>query len=131
MKILTQKKEIARQTKLYEIQQDEIKNEKIKKDQMAQELLIKQFEKTQNSYLEVKPLKAQAGIKESDIKDIPASEREKKIALEIVEKINNKSNNDMNCFWIPDLTPENNPEQIKKADLHPQCYAGEKPHKIK
>jgi len=30
---------------------------------MAQELLIKQFEKTQNSYLEVKPLKAQVDIK--------------------------------------------------------------------
>jgi len=128
--ILTQKKEIARQTKLYELQQDEIKNEKIKKDQMAQDILIKQFEKTQNSYLEVKPLKAHTDIKESEIKNIPASEREKKIALDIVEKQTNKSNNNMNCFWIPDLTPENNPEQIKKTELHPQCYAGEKPHKI-
>jgi len=29
---------------------------------MAKDLLIKQFEKTQNSYLEVKPLKAQVNI---------------------------------------------------------------------
>ncbi|OUM67117.1 hypothetical protein PIROE2DRAFT_5497 [Piromyces sp. E2] len=88
--ILTQKKEIAIQNKLYELQQDEIKNEKIKKDQMAKDLLIKQFEKTQNSYLEVKPLKSHVNIKDSDIKDISASEREKKIALEIIEKQNVK-----------------------------------------
>nr|CAG8632367.1 9689_t:CDS:10 [Entrophospora candida] len=132
--ILAQKKEILRQQKLLEERaKDEIEEVK-RKDGLAKEAIIQDFERQQvkitpNNKSKVASKKRSFQLDEEDLAAV--SKREKEEALKKIEEEEIAlSKPKLPNFWLPSLTPSADPDKIKSIKLQTMCTATNPEHPL-
>ncbi|CAJ0752515.1 2966_t:CDS:10, partial [Entrophospora sp. SA101] len=127
--ILAQKKEILRQQKLLEERaKDEIEEVK-RKDGLAKEAIIQDFERQQ---VKITPIASKKRSFQLDEEDLAAvSKREKEEALKKIEEEEIAlSKPKLPNFWLPSLTPSADPDKIKSIKLQTMCTATNPEHSL-
>ncbi|KAF9209484.1 hypothetical protein BGZ49_004075 [Haplosporangium sp. Z 27] len=152
--ILAQKQEIERQAKLYTLQQQQELQEQSMKEELAQQIILKEFEKSQMGVLsKTKSIRGKLTgdliLPESTSKSNDATQVQKKRPFEIdtaeLERMTKQERIDvakaieeeakskkpvLPSFWVPSLTPSNQKTEFKATKAHTVCTATEKEHKL-
>ncbi|KAK9766835.1 hypothetical protein K7432_003798 [Basidiobolus ranarum] len=150
--IIAQKKEITRQNKDLESKKNQIEEERKRKEVEAQDVVIREFEKTQSQISASRPSKRAEssptkevattptlaitasgevenrvfGLRAEDIEARSKLDRDEALTrMEKQEQENNKSA--LPSFWIPTLTPDSKSTILEAAKQQVMCTAV-KPH---
>ncbi|KAG0296618.1 hypothetical protein BGZ98_000880 [Dissophora globulifera] len=151
--IIAQKKEIARQADMSALQQAQDEQEQNMKEELAQQIILSEFEKSQMGVLsKTKSVRGRLTA-DSPLPDLPsgtasdlkgkkrpfeldtielekASKQERvEVALAIEEEAKSKKPV-LPSFWVPSLTPANKKTEFKATKLHTVCTATENEHKL-
>ncbi|KAJ3217118.1 hypothetical protein HDU67_008495 [Dinochytrium kinnereticum] len=146
--LLSQKKEIARQQKLAEVQKQAIDDELRRREEAARDAELRDFEKTQTGFMPTSTNAAEKltkiidgkvfkGLKTLEgtiyIPDVEANDNNEK--TEIYEKLKAleekaKEKPKLPSFWLPSLTPQATPTLIEEPQKTLLCIASDPPHQI-
>ncbi|KAF9929047.1 hypothetical protein FBU30_001890 [Linnemannia zychae] len=151
--ILAQKQEIQRQAKLIELQAaQEIKDQETR-DQLAQQIIIDEFEKSQMGVLSKTASVRTKSVSEDASPASPATPGESKnnkkrgfeLDTEELERMSKQERIDiakaiedeakskkpaLPSFWVPSLTPSTKKTEFKATKVHTVCTASENEHKL-
>ncbi|ORX90901.1 hypothetical protein K493DRAFT_379862 [Basidiobolus meristosporus CBS 931.73] len=132
--IVAQKKEIARQNKDLESRKSQLEEERKRKEAEAQDVVIREFEKTQSQISASRLASKTAGEEQSRVFGLKAEDIEARSkvvrdeALTRIEKQEQEKNKSaLPSFWIPTLTPDSKSDTLEPAKQQVMCTAA-KPH---
>ncbi|KAG0202509.1 hypothetical protein BGX28_004997 [Mortierella sp. GBA30] len=152
--ILAQKQEIQRQAQQLVIQQAQEQKEQEMKEELAQQVILSEFEKSQMGVLSKTtsvrgklsadvalpdlPLGAAEQTKNSkkrpfELDEVELERISKQERTEIAKAIEEEAKSKkpvLPSFWVPSLTPSNKKTEFKATKLHTMCTATDKEHKL-
>ncbi|KAG0252048.1 hypothetical protein BG011_007224 [Mortierella polycephala] len=152
--ILTQKLEIQRQAQKLALQQEQEQKEQEIKEELAQQIILSEFEKSQMGVLsKTKSVRGKLVATPPDVQaatdDRSSSVYSKKRPFQLdpaeLERISKQERIDianaveaetkskkpvLPSFWVPSLTPSNRTTEFKPTKLHTMCTATAKEHKL-
>ncbi|KAF9353862.1 hypothetical protein BGX26_008388 [Mortierella sp. AD094] len=155
--ILAQKQEIERQAKLCALQQEQEQQDQILKEELAQQIILKEFEKSQMGVLsktksvrgKLTGLTGDTPLPESPSTSNEALQGQKKRPFELdtseLERMSKQERIDvakaieeeakskkpvLPSFWVPSLTPSDKKSEFKPTKLNTVCTATDTEHKL-
>ncbi|KAF9163152.1 hypothetical protein BGX21_001519 [Mortierella sp. AD011] len=152
--ILAQKQEIERQAKLCALQQEQEQQEQTLKEELAQQIILKEFEKSQMGVLSktksvLGKLTADTLLPESlsTSNETPQGQKKRPFELDTaeLERMSKQERIDvakaieeeakskkpvLPSFWVPSLTPSDKKSELKPTKLNTVCTATDKEHKL-
>ncbi|KAF9966241.1 hypothetical protein BGZ70_002898 [Mortierella alpina] len=152
--ILAQKQEIQRQAEQVAIQQAQEQKEQELKEELAQQIILSEFEKSQMGVLsKTASLRGKLST-DIAIPDLPLnstdqakgskkrpfeldgaeldrlSKQERMNVAKAIEEEAKSKKPVLPSFWVPSLTPSNRKTEFKVTKLHTMCTATDKEHKL-
>ncbi|KAG0358638.1 hypothetical protein BC939DRAFT_442097 [Gamsiella multidivaricata] len=154
--IIAQRQEIDRQAKLSALQQSQEQQEQLMKEELAQQIILNEFQKSQMGVLSKTNFvrgkltadvpvpnspatstldgTTQNGKKRTFELDITELERaSKQERLDVAKAIEEEAKSKkpaLPSFWVPSLTPSTKKSEFKATKVHPLCTATDNEHKL-